>query len=77
MSLKLKALLYNFIGFIFFFLLIRMCMGYFLSINNILNLLIVGLITIILAPKFAVVKEHHGEKIKMKWIFIKGVKEVE
>lgn len=77
MSLKLKALLYNFIGFIFFFLLIRMCMGYFLSINNILNLLIVGLITIILAPKFAVVKEHNGEKIKMKWIFIKGVKEVE
>ncbi len=77
MSVKFKSLIYNFIGFIFFFLLIRMCVGYFFPINNFFNLLIVGLITIIIAPKFAVIKEHNGEKIKMKWIFIKGVKEVE
>lgn len=76
MSIKFKALLYNFIGFIFFFLLIRMCISYFLPVNNIINLLIVGLVTIILAPKFAVIKEPDGEKIKMKWIFIKGVKDV-
>ena len=77
MSLKFKSLLYNFIGFMFFFLLIRMIMSYFFEINNLINLLLVGLITIILAPKFAVVKEQDGEKIKMKWIFLKGVKDVE
>jgi hypothetical protein len=61
----------------FFFLLIRICISYFLEINNLINLLLVGLITIILAPKFAVVKEQDGEKIKMKWIFFKGVKDVQ
>ena len=77
MNLKFKALLYNFIGFVFFFFIIRTCLGYFFQVNNIINLLIVGLSTIILAPKFAVVKEFNGEKLKMKWIFLKGVKEVE
>jgi hypothetical protein len=29
-----------------------------------------------LAPKFQAVKTNEGEKIFMKWLFIKGVKEV-
>jgi len=77
MNLKFKAFLYNFIGFVFFFLLIRMAISYFYPVDNLITLLAVGLTTIILAPKFAVVKEDSGDKIKMKWIFLKGVKNVD
>ena len=30
----------------------------------------------ILAPKFQAIRTNEGEKIYMKWLFIKGVKEV-
>ena len=77
MTLKFKALLYNFIGFIFFFLLIRLGVGYFFPVDNVIKLMAVGLTTIILAPKFAVIKTDEGEKMKMKWIFMKGIKDVD
>jgi hypothetical protein len=32
--------------------------------------------TLILAPKFQVVKTNDGEKLFMKWLFLKGVKEI-
>jgi hypothetical protein len=34
------------------------------------------MVALLLAPKFQMVKTHDGEKIFMKWLFIKGVKEV-
>jgi hypothetical protein len=34
------------------------------------------MVALLLAPKFQMVKTHDGEKILMKWLFIKGVKEV-
>jgi hypothetical protein len=34
------------------------------------------MVALLLAPKFQAVKTNEGEKIFMKWLFIKGVKEV-
>jgi hypothetical protein len=34
------------------------------------------MVALLLAPKFQMVKTQNGEKIFMKWLFIKGVKEV-
>jgi hypothetical protein len=34
------------------------------------------MVALLLAPKFQAIKSHDGEKIFMKWLFLKGVKEV-
>ncbi|ETN96123.1 hypothetical protein SAMN04487906_0513 [Zhouia amylolytica] len=77
MKLKNKALLYNFIGFLIFFLIIRFSLHAFTSINYIVIALVAGFGAIFLAPKFAVVYHGKKEKLMMKWIFMKGVKEIE
>ncbi|HNP33218.1 MAG TPA: hypothetical protein PKN96_07985 [Flavobacterium sp.] len=78
MSKKTKALLYNFIGFALFFLpsyyLIQRyggltLTGYFIPITAFV-------ISTILAPKFQAAQTRDGEKLFMKWMFLKGVKEI-
>ena len=76
MSKKVKSFLYNFFGFSVFYI-----PAYLLVMNysHLQGLWIAGtafMVSLILAPKFQAVKTHEGEKIYMKWIFIKGVKEV-
>ena len=78
MSKKVKAFLYNFIGFAGFFLPVYYLIqryggltlsGYFIPITAFV-------IATLMAPKFQAVKTHDGEKLFMKWLFIKGVKEL-
>jgi len=71
-----KALLYNFIGFFVIFLILRTSLAYFFELSRILLALLSGIGAILLSPKFAVVHEGTKSKILMKWIFFKGVKEV-
>ena len=76
MSKKVKSFLYNFLGFSAFYI-----PAYLLVMNysHLQGLWIAGtafMVSLILAPKFQAVTTHEGEKIYMKWIFIKGVKEV-
>ncbi|XLS30383.1 hypothetical protein ACJD0Z_06050 [Flavobacteriaceae bacterium M23B6Z8] len=73
---KYKAIFYNFIGFAVFFLIARFSLGYFLPINRIFLAVTSAIIANILAPKFGVIKNEEGEKILMKWIFIKGMREI-
>ena len=77
MSKKVKSFLYNFLGFSVFYI-----PAYLLVMNysHLQGLWIAGtafMVSLILAPKFQAVKTHDGEKIFMKWLFIKGVKEIE
>ena len=77
MSKKVKSFLYNFLGFSVFYI-----PAYLLVMNysHLQGLWIAGtafMVSLILAPKFQAVKTHDGEKIYMKWLFIKGVKEIE
>lgn len=37
---------------------------------------IAAVASIILAPKFQMVKTQNGDKLFMKWLFLKGVREV-
>ncbi len=76
MKKKWKALLFNFIGFAVLFVLARLALGHYLSIHRIFLALIAAIIANVLAPKFVVVKSEDGEKMMMKWIFRKGVKEL-
>lgn len=76
MSKKVKAFLYNLICFAILFLGFRWVImhytnltGYFIPITA----FVVGTLT---APKFQAVPTADGEKLYMKWLFLKGVKEI-
>lgn len=73
---KHRALLYNFIGFAFLFIGSRLLLGHFFSMGTFILAFLAAVIATILAPKFAVVKTPKGEKLMMKWIFIKGIREM-
>ncbi|WP_340067017.1 hypothetical protein [Ascidiimonas aurantiaca] len=77
MKLKYKSLLYNFLGFALLFLAIRFGLGAlaFFPDNRVLLAITAAVIANILAPKFGVVTTENGEKLFMKWLFLKGVKE--
>ena len=76
MSKKKKAFLFNLLGFSFFYII-----SYFLVMTfGVLQGLWIAatsfVISTLLAPKFQVVKTNEGEKLFMKWIFVKGLREI-
>ncbi|WP_298927788.1 hypothetical protein [uncultured Allomuricauda sp.] len=76
MKPKHKALLFNFIAFVALFLIARMVLGYYLPINPIFLAVTSAIIANVLAPKFGAIQTDDGEKVLMKWIFIKGMREI-
>jgi len=76
MSPKIKAILLNFLGFAVLFLVTRIAFGYLLDIDRLYLALGAAIIASIIAPKFAVVEVDNSNKILMKWIFIKGFREI-
>lgn len=74
MSLKNKALLFNFIFFTLFFLVIRYAILDFFTIASLVKAIIAAVVSSILAPKFMVTRIDQKSKLVMKWIFIKGFK---
>lgn len=76
MTLKTKSLLYNFIGFALLFIIVRFVAATFTNLTGFWLPLTAAVAASILAPKFQVIQTHEGEKMFMKWLFIKGVKEV-
>ncbi|MGQ2984770.1 hypothetical protein [Flavobacterium sp.] len=76
MSKTAKALLYNFLGFLPFFLLLSYLIQEFTGLTGFWIPFTAAVATTILAPKFQAIKVQGEHKIFMKWLFIKGVKEV-
>ncbi|EID75144.1 hypothetical protein [Imtechella halotolerans] len=77
MKPKNKALLYNFIAFTVLFVIFRLLTVWvFPGINSLIHSLIAAVITTVIGPKFAAVKTDRGEKVFMKSIFSKEVKEI-
>jgi hypothetical protein len=78
MSNKVKAFVYNFLSFALFFLpsyyLIQQYGG--LTVTGYLIPITAFVIATLLAPKFQAVQTRDGEKIFMKWILMKEVKEL-
>tara|TARA_R110000868_G_scaffold222745_2_gene474604 strand:+ start:1129 stop:1359 length:231 start_codon:yes stop_codon:yes gene_type:complete len=73
---KHKALFFNFLGFAILFVAGRLLLGMFLSLNTLVLAFIAAVAASFLAPKFSAVKTKSGEKLMMKWIFIKGFREL-
>tara|TARA_R110000868_G_scaffold403147_1_gene680059 strand:+ start:5549 stop:5779 length:231 start_codon:yes stop_codon:yes gene_type:complete len=76
MSLKNKAMLFNFLGFAFLFIVLRYFVMDYFAINTLLKAVLSAVIATLFAPKFAVIKLKKDFKLVMKWIFIKGYKEL-
>lgn len=76
MSKKTKSFLYNFIGFAFFYILAYFLIITFTHLTGYWIPITAAVISTILAPKFQVARFQGEEKIFMKWLFVKGIKEV-
>lgn len=76
MNKKLKAFVYNLLGFLLFYVVSYLLLTTFTDVQGLWKSLIAFVVTTILAPKFQMVKYHGEEKIYMKWLFMKDVKEV-
>ncbi len=75
MKPKHKAMLFNFTGFLVFFIMIRLLLGYLWPINRIFLAVTSAIIANFLAPKFGAIQTDDGTRLQMKWIFLKGIRE--
>jgi hypothetical protein len=66
--------LFQFASFGILFLLTRIGLIYFTDLSGIWLPLTAAIIATVLAPQFKVFKTEKGDKICMRWIFLKGVK---
>lgn len=75
---KSKALLFNFVCFGLIFVLLRVVVFrvLFPEINTMFAALVSGFVAIFLSPRFATASTDQGEKLFVKWIFFKNVKQI-
>ena len=73
---KTKAFLYNFFGFSAFYIPAYLLIMNFTYLQGFWIAGTAFMVSLILSPKFQYIKTADGEKIFMKWIFTKGIKEV-
>lgn len=76
MNAKTKVLIYQFVSFAVIFLLARYLIASFLELGWIWIPILSAVIATVLTPQFKVVPTEQGEKILMRWIFLKGVKTI-
>ena len=75
-KLQLKAFIYQITGFAVLFLFFRFLVAQYTGLSGIWIPLTSFVVATILAPKFMAVKTKDGEKLFMKWLFVKGIKEI-
>ncbi len=76
MNKQTKSLLYNFLFFGIIYFPTYFLVSNFSGIKGFWVPLSVGIFSMVLAPKFQNIKTKDGEKIYMKWLFFKGVREI-
>lgn len=75
MNYKTKALLWNLIGFAVIFIIARFLLALYSGLTGVWLPITSFVVATISAPKFQAVKTRDGEKIFMKWLFVKGIKQ--
>ncbi len=76
MNKKRKALTYNFLCFAAFYMILYFLIVRFTGLTGLWIPLTAFVSASILTPKFQYVKYRGEDKIFMKWLFIKGLKEI-
>ena len=76
MSKKTKAFIFQLLSFLVFFLGFTFLFKQYFQFNDFVIKLMAFVVGTVLAPKFQAVTTKEGEKLFMKWLFKKGVKEI-
>ena len=77
MSKKTKAFIFNLLCFAVLFILFRFLIEQYTNLTGYWIPITAFVVGTILAPKFQAIQSPLGEKLVMKWIFLKGIKVVE
>jgi hypothetical protein len=75
-KLQVKAFVFQLLCFAVLFILFRILLDKYSNLTGFWVPITSFVVSTILAPKFQAVKTNDGEKLFMKWIFIKGIKEI-
>ncbi|PWA05056.1 hypothetical protein [Flavobacterium psychrotolerans] len=75
-KLQVRAFIFNLLSFIILFVGFRYLVEKYTNLSGFWIPLTAFVIGTILAPKFQAVKTNDGEKLFMKWMFLKGIKEI-
>ncbi|WP_396177227.1 hypothetical protein [Flavobacterium sp.] len=76
MSLKVKAFILQLISFATLFIIVRYLLANYTNLEGMWISITAFVLGTILAPQFQAVKTKEGDKMFMKWIFMKDVKEI-
>ena len=76
MSKKVKAFLYNLACFAVLFILFRFLIGNYTNLTGLFIPITAFVIGTLTAPKFQAAQTPDGEKIFMRWLLLKGIREV-
>ncbi|MDQ6469414.1 hypothetical protein RB619_02080 [Flavobacterium sp. LHD-80] len=75
-KLQVRAFLYQLGTFAILFIAGRFIIAQYTGLTGIWIPLTSFVIATLIGPKFQAVKTKDGEKLFMKWIFVKGIKEI-
>lgn len=76
MSAKNKSLVLNFASSAVFFLIFRFGLDFFVNWEEFNLAFLSGVLALVFSPKFMATPDAKNPKVLMKWIFIKGHKEI-
>jgi hypothetical protein len=76
MSKKTKAFVYQLICFAILFIPLRFVLDIYTNLQGIWISITAFVIATLVTPKFQAVQTNEGEKLFMKWMFVKGFKEI-
>lgn len=75
-KLQIRAFIYQLGCFAILFISARYIVAQYTNLTGFWIPLTAFIIGTLIAPKFQAVKTNDGEKLFMKWIFMKGIKEI-
>ncbi len=75
-KLQIKAFVFQLLCFAFLFIVFRYIVSNYTNLTGFWIPLTAFVVGTILAPKFQAVKTKDGEKLYMKWMFLKGIREI-
>ena len=75
-KLQLKSFFLQLLCFATFFIVSRFLIEKYTNLSGYFIPITAFVVATLLSPKFQAIKTKDGEKLFMKWLFIKGIKEI-
>lgn len=76
MTLKTKAFLFQLLSFAILFIIFRFLVAAYTNLQGFWIPVTAFMVATLLSPQFQAVKTNDGEKLFMKWIFMKGIRQI-